>query len=49
MLGAQLRKLIDLKDAAHYGFFDVSPAELRRAMCRARSVLEFANSVLSGD
>jgi len=28
----QLRKLIDLKDAAHYGFFDVSPAELRKAL-----------------
>lgn len=32
----QLRKLIDLKDTAHYGFFDVSRAELRQAMRRAR-------------
>jgi hypothetical protein len=44
----QLRKLIDLKDTAHYGFFDVSRAELRQAMRRARSVLEFADNVLGG-
>jgi len=45
----QLRKLIDLKDTAHNGFLDVSRAELRQAMRRARSVLEFADNVLGGD
>jgi hypothetical protein len=43
----QLRKLIDLKDAAHYGFFDISRAELRKALRQARSLLEFADEVLS--
>jgi hypothetical protein len=42
-----LRKLIDLKDAAHYGFLDVSGAELRQALRRARSLLDFADDVLS--
>ena len=42
-----LQKLIDLKDAAHYGFFDVSRAELRQALRQARSLLTFADEVLS--
>jgi hypothetical protein len=42
-----LQKLIHLKDAAHYGFFDVSRAELRQALRQARSLLEFADDVLS--
>lgn len=42
-----LHSLIDLKDAAHYGMFDVSATDLRRALRRARSLLEFADEVLS--
>jgi len=43
----ELRALLDLKDEANYGFFDLSAAELRRALRRARSLLEFADRVLS--
>lgn len=42
-----LQKLIDLKDAAHYGFIDVTGAELRKALRQARSLIEFADGVLS--
>ena len=41
-----LRDLLDLKDAAHYGFIDVSRPELRKALRRARSLLEFTDEVL---
>jgi hypothetical protein len=43
----QLHKLIDLKDTAHYGFLDVSPADLRKALRQSRALLEFADDVLS--
>jgi hypothetical protein len=43
---SQLRDLIDLKDAAHYGFIDVSRPELKKALRRARSLLKFADKVL---
>jgi hypothetical protein len=42
-----LQKLIDLKDAAHYGFFDISRPELRKALRQARSLLKFTDDVLS--
>ncbi len=42
----QLRELITLKDSAHYGFFDVSGRELKRALRRAAALLEFADDVL---
>ena len=42
----QLRELISLKDTAHYGFFDVSRGELRKALRRARALLGFAEDVL---
>lgn len=42
----QLRDLINVKDAAHYGFLDVSRPELRKALRRARALLEFADGVL---
>jgi hypothetical protein len=45
----QLRKLIDLKDAAHYGSFDVSPADLRKALRQSKALLKFANDALSRD
>lgn len=38
-----LRELLDLKDEAHYGFFDISSPELRRALRRARALLEAAD------
>jgi hypothetical protein len=41
-----LRGLLDLKDQANYGFFDVSSADLRRAHRRAQSLLDFADGVL---
>ncbi|HEY6550722.1 MAG TPA: hypothetical protein VIY71_05925 [Solirubrobacterales bacterium] len=43
----ELRALLDLKDEANYGFFNVSAAELRRALRRTRALLEFADRVLS--
>ena len=43
----ELRALLDLKDEANYGFFNVSAAELRRALRRARALLEFADHVLA--
>lgn len=42
-----LRELINLKDAAHYGFFDVSQPELKRALRRAQALLTFADKVLN--
>lgn len=42
----QLRDLINVKDAAQYGFLDVSRPELRKALRRARALLEFADGVL---
>jgi len=41
-----LRALLDLKDEANYGFVDVNASELRRALRRARSLVEFAERVL---
>jgi hypothetical protein len=41
----ELRELLHLKDEANYGFFNVSAPELRRALRRARSLLEFADRV----
>ncbi len=43
----ELRSLLNLKDDANYGFFDVSTAELRRALRKARSLIEFSDRVLS--
>jgi hypothetical protein len=42
----QLRALLDLKDEAHYGLFDLGAVELKRALRRARAVLEFAEDTL---
>lgn len=41
-----LEALLDLKDGAHYGFFDVSAAELKKGLRRARGLVEFAEEVL---
>jgi hypothetical protein len=42
----QLRKLIDMKDAAHYGFVSVNAAELKRSLRQAHQLVEFAESIL---
>ena len=39
-----LRRLLDLKDAAQYGVMHVSATELRSALRRARALLNFAAS-----
>lgn len=41
-----LHALIVLKDEAQYGFFNVNTEELKRALRRAKSLLEFAEEVL---
>jgi hypothetical protein len=42
----QLRQLIEIKDAAHYGFISVSAAQLKRAIRQARHLVDFAEQVL---
>lgn len=39
---SQLRQLISLKDAAHYGFISISPAELKRSLRQAERLVAFA-------
>lgn len=41
----QFQELLALKDEAHYGLFDVSGAELKRALRCARALVEFAEDV----
>lgn len=42
----QLRKLITLKDAAHYGFISVTTSQLKQAVRQAQQLVEFAEAVL---
>jgi hypothetical protein len=42
----QLRRLLNLKDAAQYGFIHVSTAELRAVLRQAQHLLDFAELVL---
>lgn len=42
----QLRQLIDLKDTAHYGFINVTTAELKRSLRQAQRLVEFADAVM---
>lgn len=42
----QLRQLIDIKDAAHYGFISVTAPQLKRSLRQARHLVEFAETVL---
>ena len=35
---SQLRQLIDIKDTAHYGFIDISAAQLKRSLRHARPI-----------
>jgi hypothetical protein len=41
-----LRRLLSLKDEAHYGFFDVGGQHLRAALRQAHALVEFAESVM---
>lgn len=41
-----LRRVLDLKDQAHYGLFDVSGAALRAAIRQAESLVSFAGTVV---
>lgn len=42
-----LERLLDLKDTAHYGVINVTPAEPRRALRRADQLVTFAKAVLA--
>jgi len=44
-----LRRLLDLKDAAQYGVMHVSTTELRSALRRARTLVGFAGQATSVD
>lgn len=41
-----LRKLITLKDAAHYGFISVTTPQLKQSLRQARQLVEFAEKQL---
>ena len=41
-----LRRLLNLKDEAHYGFFGLGGAQLRTALRQAESLTTFAEAVL---
>jgi hypothetical protein len=42
----QLRRLLNLKDEAHYGLFDVGGQDLKTALRQAANLVEFAGDVL---
>lgn len=42
-----LRRLLNLKDEAHYGLFDVSGQDLKTALRQAENMVKFAEKVLS--
>jgi hypothetical protein len=39
--------LLNVKDAAHYGVINMTPAELRRALRSAERLADFAKEVLA--
>jgi hypothetical protein len=43
---SNFRKLIDLKDTAHYGFITPSAPELKRSLRRAEQLVGFAEKVV---
>jgi hypothetical protein len=43
---SNFRKLIDLKDTAHYGFITPSAPELKRSLRQAEQLVEFAEKVV---
>ncbi len=42
-----LRRLINLKDEAHYGFYNVSATDLKSALTQATKLVRFARGVLA--
>lgn len=42
-----MRRLINLKDEAHYGFYNVATQDLRSAFTQARRLIRFARDVLA--
>jgi hypothetical protein len=43
-----LRRLLTLKDSAHYGFLDMSGQDLKAALRQARELIVFAERVMQG-
>ncbi len=43
---SSLRRLLNLKDEAHYGFFNVGGTHLRAALRQAQALVSFADAVL---
>jgi hypothetical protein len=43
---SQLHQLLDLKDAAHYGFISVTAPQLKRALRQAQKLVEFGEETL---
>ncbi|MEK6325987.1 MAG: hypothetical protein AABM66_00465 [Actinomycetota bacterium] len=41
-----LRRLLNLKDEAHYGLFDIGGQDVRAALRQARTLVMFAENVL---
>jgi hypothetical protein len=41
-----LRRLVALKDEAHYGLFDISGNDLRAVLRQARRLVDFAAKVV---
>jgi hypothetical protein len=42
-----LRRLLNLKDEAHYGLFDVSGQDLKTALRQAENMVKFADKILA--
>lgn len=42
-----MRRLIDLKDEAHYGFYHAAAQDLRSAFTQAQRLIRFAREVLA--
>jgi HEPN domain-containing protein len=42
-----MRRLINLKDEAHYGFYNVAAQDLRSAITQAQRLIRFAREVLA--
>jgi hypothetical protein len=45
---SRLRQLVNLKDAAHYGFVNVTTPQLKRSLRQAQQLVEFADRVVRG-
>lgn len=43
--GKALRRLLALKDEAHYGFFDISGSDLKTTLRQARALVDFGAEV----